>query len=403
MTGKTVLLGVAGGIAAYKAAQLAGNLVKRGASVHVLMTKNATEFVAPLTFETITGNRVSVDTFDRNFIWNVQHVSLAKRADVFVAAPATANLLAKAACGLADDMLTTTLLACRCPKIYCPAMNTAMLENPATRRNLEALRKEGAVIVEAGEGYLACGDTGRGRLADFAAIEEAVERALHPRNDLKGIRVLVTAGPTREPLDPVRFITNYSSGRMGYALAEAAVQRGARLMLVSGPVSLSAPAGTELVPVTTAAEMFQAVTARHMDSDIIIKAAAVADFTPARTAEQKLKKAEASGVLELVHTRDILKYLGEHKPTGQVLCGFSMETENLVENSSRKLQEKQADMIVANNLGDSGAGFTVETNVVTLITGKGVRPLPCMSKRELADLILDELASMRGAGNHEEP
>lgn len=393
LKGKTVLLGVSGGIAAYKAAALASDLVKSGAAVHVLMTSNATRFVAPLTFETLTGNKALVDTFDRNFQWNVEHVALAKRADVFLAAPATANLIAKFAAGIADDMLTTTFLACTCPKLVAPAMNTAMYENPITLRNLETLRSFGITVVEPESGHLACGDDGKGRLPDPALLKEALIRALTPR-DLAGVKVLITAGPTCEAIDPVRFITNHSSGKMGYCTALAALRRGAKVTLVSGPVALECPLGAELVPVRSAKEMLEAVLAHADTADIVIKTAAVADYTPAQPADHKVKKKEGSLSIPLERTVDILATLGAQKKPGQVLVGFSMETEDLLKNSAAKLEKKNADMIVANSLRTPGAGFAVDTNVVTFLTKQGAEEQPCMSKLALGDLILTKALAL---------
>lgn len=393
MEKRTVALGVTGSIAAYKAAQLCSNLHKKGYDVHVLMTKNATELVAPLTFETLSGNRVSADTFDRNFEWNVQHVSLAKRADVFVVAPATANLIAKMAGGIGDDMLTTTLLAARCEKIICPAMNTGMYDNPATQHNLSVLRERGVHIVEPGSGFLACGDTGRGRLAELSDIEAAIEMALSDK-PLSGRRVTVTAGGTREPLDPVRFISNRSTGKMGYALACAARDMGARVTLVSANCALPAPYAVRLLPVETAAEMYEAVLEQAKTADIIVKAAAPADYRPAAYAPEKIKKSEGPLSLQLERTADILAEVCKNKRPGQLVCGFSMETENLIENSVRKLHKKGCDMIVANSLRTEGAGFGTDTNVAALITRGGVKELSLMSKYELARQILLSLCGM---------
>ncbi|MCI8624152.1 MAG: bifunctional phosphopantothenoylcysteine decarboxylase/phosphopantothenate--cysteine ligase CoaBC [Provencibacterium sp.] len=394
MEKKTVALGVTGSIAAYKAAQLCSNLHKKGYDVHVLMTRNATELVAPLTFETLSGNRVSVDTFDRNFEWNVQHVSLAKRAGVFVVAPATANLIAKMACGLCDDMLTTTLLAARCEKIVCPAMNTGMYDNPATQQNLEILRERGVQIVEPGSGLLACGDTGKGRLADLEDIEEAVAAALSDK-PLQGLRVTVTAGGTREALDPVRFITNHSSGKMGYALARMARYMGAEVTLISANCALRAPYGVRVIPVVSAAEMCEEVLKSAETADILIKAAAPADYRPAQYAPEKIKKSEGPLLLPLERTADILSAVCARKRPGQVICGFSMETENLIENSTRKLHQKGCDMIVANSLRTEGAGFGTDTNIATLITRGGAEELPLMQKEDLARQILLKLCGMR--------
>ncbi len=394
LQGKTVLLGVGGGIAAYKAAALASSLVKNGAEVHVLMTQNATQFVNPITFETLTGHKALVDTFDRNFQWNVEHVALAKQADVFLAAPATANMIAKFAAGLADDMLSTTFLACRCPKLVAPAMNTAMYENPITQRNLDTLRSFGMTIVEPEAGHLACGDDGKGRLPEPEQLQEAVVRALTPK-DLAGVRVLLTAGPTCEAIDPVRYITNHSSGKMGYQTALAALRRGAEVVLVSGPVALASPAGAKLVPVRSAAEMLEAVQQHAQWADIIIKTAAVADYTPAAPADHKVKKKDGELSIALKRTTDILATLGAHKKPGQVLVGFSMETEDLLKNSTAKLQKKNADMIVANSLRTPGAGFGVDTNIATLITAAGAEEQPCMTKYELGNVILNRANALR--------
>ena len=387
MKGKTVVIGITGGIAAYKMAQVCSDLIKKGVDVHVIMTKNATEFIAPLVFETLTNNRVSVDTFDRNFQWNVQHVSLAKKADVFLVAPATANIMAKMANGIADDMLSTTVLAARCPKLVSPAMNTGMYDNPATQRNMEILRSYGVQIIEPDSGFLACRDVGKGRLPDPAVLETWIEYAMSPK-DLEGKKVLVTAGPTREPLDPVRFISNRSTGKMGYEMARAAWMRGAQVTLVSGPVELADPIGVEVIRVETAAEMYDAVTSRAPQMDLIVKTAAVADYTPATVAQDKIKKSGDDMAIPVVRTKDILKALGENKPEGQVLCGFSMETKDLLENSTKKLGGKNADMIIANDLKVPGAGFGVSTNVATIITKDGAEPLELMSKADLSDIVL---------------
>ena len=392
--GKTIVLGVSGGIAAYKAAQLASDLGKTGADVHVIMTRNATEFVSPMTFETLVNNRVAVDTFDRGFEYNVEHVALAKKADVFLIAPATANVIAKMAAGIADDMLTTTVLAARCPKIVAPAMNTGMYDNPVTQRNLQTLRAFGVAVVEPESGYLACGDTGRGRLAEEDALLEAVRDALTPK-DLAGLSVLVTAGPTREAIDPVRYITNHSTGKMGYEVAAAAKRRGASVTLVSGPTSLKPPYGVTFVPVHTAQEMFDEVTSRASAQQMVVKCAAVADYRPATTAEDKIKKQEGEMQIALTRTRDILGWLGEHRVPGQVLCGFSMETRDMVENSAAKLEKKRVDMIVANNLKEAGAGFGTETNIVTILTKAGAEPLPIMGKDQVADEVLTRLLALR--------
>lgn len=390
---QTILLGVTGGIAAFKAAQLASDLSKTGAQIHVLMTKNATEFIAPLTFEELTKNRVSVDTFDRNFQYNVQHISLAKKADVFLVAPASANVIAKFAAGIADDMLTTTFLAASCPKLIAPAMNTAMYENPITQRNLEMLRGYGMQIVEPASGLLACGDVGNGKLADLDTLFEAVAQAL-TKKDLSGLRILVTAGPTREAIDPVRFISNHSSGHMGYAVAQMAARRGAAVTLVSGPTALKAPMGVHVIPVGSAQEMFRHTTESAPDSDMIIKCAAVADYRPATVADDKIKKTEGDASIALARTKDILAYLGEHRAGKQVLCGFSMETKDMLKNSQEKLARKHLDMMVANNLKDEGAGFAVDTNRVTFITPDSSRELPLMSKADVANALLDELLAI---------
>lgn len=390
LTNKTIVLGVTGGIAAYKAADLASRLVKRGCRVYVLMTRSATEFIAPLTFETLTGNKAVVDTFDRNFQWNVEHVALAKQADAFLIAPATANVIAKLAHGLADDMLTTTVLAASCPKVVAPAMNTGMYENPVTQDNLQTLRDYGFSIVEPDSGVLACKDVGKGRLPDADVLISALEDALSPK-DLQGIRVLVTAGPTCEALDPVRYITNHSSGKMGYAIARAAARRGAQVTLVSGKTGLSAPAGVQRVDVFSAQEMFDQVTRHFPEQDIVIKAAAVGDYRPKQRQEHKIKKSGETMTLQLVKNPDILAYLGEHKRPGQVICGFSMETKDLLENSRKKLEKKQADLIVANNLTVAGAGFGVDTNAVTMITPEDAIPYPVMSKEQVADELLTRL------------
>lgn len=387
---KTILLGITGGIAAYKSVQLVSDWVKKGYDVHVLMSKNATEFVTPLTFMTMSNNKVSVDTFDTNFQYNVEHVALAKRADVFVIAPATANVIAKIAHGLADDMLTTTFLAARCKKIVCPAMNTGMLDNQITQENLERLRHYNIEIVESDKGYLACGDVGRGRLAQLKQIHHAVNKALVEDPYLKGKRILITAGPTIEKLDPVRFISNHSSGKMGYALSEVAELLGAEVTLISGPVNLSIPKGVKSIQVESASEMFEAVKREMSKMDIIIKAAAVADYRIEQVSEQKMKKQKTQKTLNLVENEDILAYLGQHLKSNQVLCGFAMETEKLIENATKKLFNKKVDMIIANDLSNPDAGFGTDTNVVTLIQKDSVRALPCMAKKEVALEIFQE-------------
>lgn len=397
LKGKTVLLGVTGGIACYKSANLASMLVKQGCNVHVLMTKNATEFIGPHTFESLTGNRVSVDTFDRNYQFQVEHVSLADQADLVLVAPATANVLAKLAHGLADDMLTTTILACDCPKIAAPAMNTRMYENPVTQDNLKTLRHYGWEVIEPASGRLACGAVGKGKMPEPEDLLEAVLHALAHEKDMQGMKVLVTAGPTQESLDPVRFLTNHSTGKMGYAIAKAAAARGAEVTLVSGPVQLKKPQYMDVVDVVSAQDMFEAVTARSAQQDIIIKAAAVADYRPAQVAQEKIKKGGADqGSIELTSTQDILGWLGEHKPEGQFLCGFSMETENMLENSRKKLHKKHLDMIAANNLKQPGAGFAVPTNLLTLITADTETELPLLTKEQAADRLLDEILLKRG-------
>ena len=398
LKGKTVLLCVTGGIACYKSASLASALVKQGANVQVLMTRNATEFIGPHTFESLTGNRVSVDTFDRNYQFQVEHIALADQADVVLVAPATANVLAKLAHGLADDMLTTTVLACDCPKLAAPAMNTRMYENPVTQDNLDILRKYGWQIIEPASGRLACGAVGKGKMPEPEELLAYVEYAVGHEKDMTGLRVLVTAGPTQEALDPVRYLTNHSTGKMGYAIARAAASRGAAVTLVTGPTSLSRPACVETVDILSAQDMFEAVTSRAAEQDIIIKAAAVADYRPAAQAEDKIKKSgsDADLSLPLARTRDILAWLGEHKRPGQFLCGFSMETRDMVENSRRKLEKKHLDLIAANNLKEPGAGFGVATNLLTLISPDDMVELPLMSKEEAAHVLLDRILARRG-------
>ena len=391
LQGKTIVLGVSGGIACYKAAALASMLVKQHADVQVIMTAHATEFVAPLTFEQLTGNRALVDTFDRNFERKVAHVSVADRAELVQIAPATAKVLAKLANGLADDMLTTTVLACDCPKAAAPAMNTRMYENPVTQDNLNRLRHYGWEVVEPGTGHLACGAEGKGRLPEPEELLEVCLHALAHEKDLAGKRVLVTAGPTQEDLDPVRYLTNRSSGKMGYAIARAAARRGAEVTLVSGPVSLAAPKYVSLVPIRSAQEMFEAVMAAALRADIVIKAAAVADYRPAAVADNKLKKKDGELSIPLERTKDILAALGESKRPGQFLCGFSMETENMLENSRKKLEKKHLDLIAANNVKVAGAGFAVDTNVLTLIAPDDMKELPLLSKDAAADALLDEI------------
>lgn len=391
LKGKTVVLGVTGGIAAYKIASLASMLVKQHADVQVIMTENATNFITPTTFETLTGNKCLVDTFDRNFQFQVEHVALAKRADIFIIAPATANVIAKVAHGLADDMLTTTFLACKKPKYIVPAMNTQMYENPITQDNLDICRRYGMHVVEPASGYLACGDTGAGKMPEPELLMEYIMQELAFEKDMAGKKVLVTAGPTREAIDPVRYITNHSTGKMGYAIAQAAARRGAEVTLVSGPVNLKAPLGVNLVPVTSAGEMFQAVTEASSSQDVIIKAAAVADYRPKYVGTEKTKKKDGDMNLEMERTDDILAWLGNHRQPGQVLCGFSMETENMLENSQTKLEKKHVDMIVANNLKTAGAGFGTDTNVVTIITKEGAEELAMMTKEQVAHQLLNRI------------
>ena len=391
LKGKTVVLGVTGSIAAYKIASLASMLVKRHANVHVIMTQNAKNFINPITFETLTGHKCLVDTFDRNFEFQVEHVSLAKQADVVMIAPASANVIGKLAHGIADDMLTTTLLACRCPKFLSPAMNTAMYENPIVQDNLMILKKYGYEVIIPASGYLACGDTGSGKMPEPETLYQYIEKELAGPKDLTGKKVLVTAGPTQENIDPVRYITNHSSGKMGYAVAKAAMLRGAEVTLVSGQTALTPPMFVDYVQITTAEEMYQAVTSRSDEQDIIIKAAAVADYRPKTVYDNKVKKQDGQMSIELERTRDILAYLGEHKRENQFLCGFSMETENMIGNSRAKLQKKNLDMVAANNVKVEGAGFQGDTNVMTLITQDQEIALPLMSKEEVADKILDTI------------
>ena len=387
LAGKHILLGVTGSIAAYKAASLASMLVKQNADVTVIMTPNATNFINPITFESLTGNKCLVDTFDRNFEFQVEHVSLAKQTDVVLVAPASANVIAKAAHGIADDMLTTTLLACTCPKLFAPAMNTRMYQNPVVQDNMEILKRYGMEVITPADGYLACGDTGAGKMPEPEVLYEAIVKALTPK-DMAGKRVLVTAGPTREKIDPVRYISNHSTGKMGYAIARAAMLRGADVTLVSGKVNLEPPKGVRLLPVVSAADMAQAVKENARDQDIIIKAAAVADYRPSVTADEKLKKKDGEMTIELERTEDILAYLGAHRRNGQFLCGFSMETEHMLGNSRLKLEKKNIDMIVANNLKQAGAGFGTDTNVVTFLTADETVQLPIMSKEDVADRLL---------------
>ncbi|MCI9593731.1 MAG: bifunctional phosphopantothenoylcysteine decarboxylase/phosphopantothenate--cysteine ligase CoaBC [Lachnospiraceae bacterium] len=395
LTGKTIILGVSGGIAAYKIPNLASMLIKQGAEVHVLMTENATNFITPITFESLTGNKCIIDTFDRNFEFSVEHVALAKKADVLLIAPATANVIAKLAHGICDDMLTTTALACSCPKLIAPAMNTRMYENPILQNNLRICKNFGMTVIEPVSGYLACGDTGAGKMAEPEVLFDYLCQVAEYAKDLIGKKVLVTAGPTRESIDPVRFITNHSTGKMGYAIARAAARRGAEVTLVSGPVELPRLRFVNTIPVNTAREMFEVVSLYAGNQDAVIKAAAVADYRPAMTAAEKVKKSSEELNLVLEKTDDILSWLGEHRWGGQYLCGFSMETENLLENSRKKLEKKNIDMIVANNLKVSGAGFGTDTNVVTLLTKDGEEKLEKMSKDEVAHRILDKIFSVQ--------
>ena len=391
LEGKTVLLGVTGSIAAYKIAYLASALKKQQADVHVLMTRNATNFINPITFESLTGNKCLVDTFDRNFQFQVEHVSIAKKADVVMIAPASANVIGKLAHGIADDMLTTTIVACRCKKFISPAMNTNMFENPIVQDNLKTLEHYGYEVIDPAVGYLACGDTGAGKMPEPETLLNYILRECACEKDMKGLKVLVTAGPTQEAIDPVRYITNHSSGKMGYAIAKMAMLRGADVTLVSGRTALAPPPFVRVVPVVTARDMYEAVTSVGQEQDIIIKAAAVADYRPASVSDEKIKKKDDDMSIALERTDDILKYLGEHKPEGQFLCGFSMETENMLENSKKKLEKKHADMIVANNLKVAGAGFGTDTNVVTLITKEGEKELPIQTKDEVSYEILNEI------------
>ena len=403
LSGKTVILGITGGIAAYKMANVASALRKSGAQVHCILTKNATNFITPLTFETLTNNRCIVDTFDRNFQYDVAHVSLAKAADLILIAPATANVIAKLAHGLADDMLTTTVLAARCPKLIAPAMNTAMLENPATQENLSTLRRYGFTVIEPATGMLACRDVGSGKLPEPETLVEEINRVLAREKDMAGLHVTVTAGPTQEALDPVRFLTNHSSGKMGYAIAREAMLRGAEVTLISGPVALEAPMGVRLVRVTTARDMLEAVQAALPGTDILVKAAAVADYRPAAVAENKMKKGEGDMSIPLERTADILAWVAEHRHPGLYVCGFSMETEHMLENSRAKLRKKHLDMIAANNLKTPGAGFAVETNVLTLITADGADALPLMPKAQVAQELLTRILRHRSSLSTGEP
>ncbi|WP_281725761.1 bifunctional phosphopantothenoylcysteine decarboxylase/phosphopantothenate--cysteine ligase CoaBC [Lachnoclostridium phocaeense] len=391
LKGKTVILGVTGGIAAYKSAYLTSLLIKAGADVQVIMTEHAREFIAPLTFEALTNQRCHTDTFDRNHEYSTEHISLASRADAVIIAPATANVIAKLACGIADNMLTTTVLACDCPKIVVPAMNTRMYENPVTQDNLEKLRKYGVTVVEPAAGRLACGDVGKGKMPEPDVLFQYVLMACAFEKDMAGKKVLVTAGPTQERIDPVRYITNHSTGRMGYSIAKICALRGAEVTLVTGQTALEPPLFVDVVPVVSARDMYEAVVERSGEMDVIIKAAAVADYRPAVTSDEKIKKSDGDMAIDMERTDDILGYLGSCKKPGQFLCGFSMETQNMLENSRAKLRKKNLDMIVANNLKVKGAGFGTDTNVVTIITADMEKELELMSKDEVAARLLDEI------------
>lgn len=394
LKGKTVVLGVTGSIAAYKIANLASMLVKLHADVHVIMTQNATNFINPITFETLTSNKCLVDTFDRNFQFNVEHVALAKRADIFMVAPASANVIGKIANGIADDMLTTTIMACKAPIVIAPAMNTNMYENPIVQDNMKKLERYGMEIITPATGYLACGDTGAGKLPSEDTLLAYILKTIRYEKDLKGKKVLVTAGPTMEAIDPVRFISNHSTGKMGYAIAQCAMERGAEVILVIGKTAIEPSPFVKVISIKSAQDMFEAVKEHYEEMDFIIKAAAVADYTPVTTADEKIKKKDDDMSIALKRTTDILKYIGEHRKENQVICGFAMETQDLIENASKKLVSKNVDMIVANNLKVSGAGFGTDTNVVTLIKKDEVKELPIMSKEEVACAILDEMLAM---------
>ena len=397
LKGKHVVLAVTGGIAAYKMATMASLLVKQHADVQVLMTQNATNFINPITFETLTGHKCLVDTFDRNFEFNVEHVSVAKQADIALVAPATANVIGKLANGLADDMLTTTLLACKCKKLVAPAMNTQMYENPIVQDNLKKLENYGMELIQPVSGHLACGDSGMGKMVEPEVMLQYILRDLALEKDMQGLKVLVTAGPTQEAIDPVRYITNHSTGTMGYQLARNCMLRGAQVTLVTGRTALTPPPFVEVVPVVSAQEMYEAVTSCAAGQDIIIKAAAVADYRPATVASEKIKKAEGGFAIPLERTRDILRSLGEEKTAGQFLCGFAMETQNLEENARKKLEAKNLDLVVGNNVKVAGAGFGAGTNVITFITKEGVEPQPQMDKAQVAGCIVDKIMTMRAA------
>ncbi len=398
LKGKTVLLGITGGIAAYKAAALASSLVKLHAAVEVVMTEHATQFITPLTFEQLTGRRTMVDTFDRNFSHQVEHISLADRADLVIIAPATANVCAKLAHGLADDMLTTTVLACKCPKLIAPSMNTNMFENPVTQDNLAILRRYGWDVIDPSSGRLACGAVGKGKLPEPEALIQHILRHIAFPKDLAGKKVVVTAGPTQESLDPVRYLTNHSTGKMGYALAKMAMLRGADVTLISGPTALTAPPFVKVIDVVSARDMFDAVARYAHEADFIFKAAAVADYTPLDCSENKMKKTDAELSIPLARTQDILKYLGTTRKKGQIICGFSMETENMLKNSRQKLEKKNVDMICANNLKQDGAGFGVDTNIITIITADDTTQLPLQSKNDAANAIISKAISIQKPG-----
>ena len=395
LNGKTIVLGVTGSIAAYKIANLASMLVKQHATVHVIMTKNACNFITPTTFETLTGNKCLIDTFDRNFEFQVEHVALANRTDVFLVAPASANVIGKLASGICDDMLTTTIFATKAPKLISPAMNTNMWENPILQDNLRKLERFGYEVIQPAAGRLACGDTGSGKMPSEETLMEHILLTVAKEKDLKGKNILITAGPTQESIDPVRFITNHSSGKMGYAIAKMAKLRGANVTLVSGPVAIKAFEGIKVVDVKSAEDMYQSVTQRSEANDILIMCSAVADYTPQNYSDQKVKKKDGDLSIPLSRTKDILKYLGEHKPEGQVLVGFSMETENLIENSRQKLTKKNADLICANSISGNETGFAVDTNRVTLISQSEVKELPLCTKEETADLILNAIKELK--------
>lgn len=399
LQGKNVILGVTGGIAAYKTASLASTLTKQGVNVDVIMTEGATHFITVETFEAITGNKAIVDTFDRNFSYDVEHVALAKKADVFIVAPATANTIAKLAYGLADNMLTTTFLAATCPKIVVPAMNTNMYNNPLTQENMDKLESLGITVVPASSGHLACGDTGVGKMPEPELLLAYIEKEIAREKDMEGMNVLVTAGATKEPVDPVRFITNHSSGKMGFALAKECMMRGAKVVLCKAATTAEPPEFIQVIETPSAADMFEACRKYGRGADIIIKAAAVSDYRPTEVAQEKLKKKDGDMCIKLERTRDILKFLGENKSPSQTICGFSMETENLLDNSTTKLHRKNADLIVANNLKDDGAGFGTDTNLVTLITSDGYEELELLSKTEVAERIIDKIISISKSKN----